>query len=43
MLELMGKIPLKDESVEFGNFIFKVEAVDKRRIKRIHVTIKDTN
>lgn len=41
LLELMGKIPVKDESIEFDHFIFKVEAVDKRRIKRIHVTIKN--
>ncbi|MBE0661009.1 MAG: gliding motility-associated protein GldE [Bacteroidales bacterium] len=41
LLELMGKIPLKDETVEYDNFVFKVEAVDKRRIKRIQVTIKN--
>lgn len=39
MLELMGKIPNKDESITFGNFTFKVEAVDKRRIKRIQVRL----
>lgn len=43
LLELMGKIPLKDETVEFDNFVFKVESVDKRRIKRIQVTIKNLN
>lgn len=43
MLELMGRIPLKDESVNYGNFSFRVEAVDKRRIKRIQVTLKDIN
>lgn len=40
MLELMGRIPAKDESVDFAGFNFRVEAVDKRRIKRIQVTLK---
>lgn len=40
LLELMGKIPVKDESIEFDQFVFKVESVDKRRIKRIQVTLK---
>ncbi len=39
LLELMGKIPEKDESIIFNEFIFRVDAVDKRRIKRIRVTI----
>lgn len=39
LLELMGKIPAKDECITFGNFTFRVEAVDKRRIKRIHVSL----
>jgi putative hemolysin len=40
LLELMGKIPARDESVEYDDFVFKVESVDKRRIKRIKVTLK---
>lgn len=43
MLELMGKIPVKDEKVEYDNFVFKVDTVDKRRIKRIRVTLKKTD
>jgi len=43
LLELMGKIPVKDEKVEYDNFVFKVDSVDKRRIKRIHVTLKKSN
>ncbi len=39
LLELTKKIPDKDEIVRFGGFVFKVEAVDKRRIKRIKVTL----
>lgn len=43
LLELMGKIPNKGEHIDFNNFVFKVESVDKRRIKRIQVTLKKLN
>jgi putative hemolysin len=39
LLELMKKMPEKDESVEYRNFMFTVRAADKRRIKRIQVEI----
>jgi putative hemolysin len=39
ILELSGKIPVKNEKVAFDNYIFTVESVDKRRIKRIKLTI----
>lgn len=39
ILELSGKIPIKNEKIEFDNYIFTVESVDKRRIKRIKLTI----
>ncbi len=39
-LELEGKIPDKDTSIAFRDFIFKIISVDKRRIKQIKVTIK---
>lgn len=35
VIELAGKIPQKNEKVIFKNFIFIVEAADKRRVKRI--------
>ncbi|NTW33980.1 MAG: gliding motility-associated protein GldE [Bacteroidetes bacterium] len=38
LLELGGKIPEKNEKIVFKNFIFTVEAADKRSIKRIKVT-----
>lgn len=37
MLELTGEIPQKDQVIRFGNFTFKIESVDKRRIKEIKV------
>ncbi len=39
ILELSGKIPLKNEKIVFDNYIFSIESVDKRRIKRIKLTI----
>ena len=39
ILELSGKIPLKNERIVFQNYTFTIESVDKRRIKRIKLTI----
>lgn len=41
ILELAGKIPENDEKITFENFVFTIEAADKRRIKRVKVTIKE--
>jgi gliding motility-associated protein GldE len=43
MLELAGKIPEKNESLKFENFTFQAETVDKRRIKRVKVTLDHNN
>jgi len=43
LLELTGKIPAKDESIQCQQFTFKIDAVDRRRIKRIKVIINPTN
>jgi putative hemolysin len=37
ILELTGEIPKKDQVIKFRNFVFKIESVDKRRIKEIRV------
>lgn len=42
MLELSGKILSKNEKVRFENYLLTVEAADKRRIKRIKLTLMDT-
>ena len=39
ILELMEKMPEKDEQVSYRQFTFTVKAVDKRRIKRVQVTL----
>ncbi len=43
ILELSGKIPVKNEKISFDNYVFTVESVDKRRIKRIKLTILNHN
>ncbi len=39
ILELSGKIPQKFEKISHRDFIFEIESVDKRRIKRVKVTL----
>lgn len=39
ILELEGEIPAKDKTILYGDFIFKIESVDRRRIKEIRVEI----
>ena len=41
MLELSGKILSKNEKVKFENYLLTVEAADKRRIKRVKLTLMD--
>lgn len=41
ILELAGKIPQKNERIKFDNYLFTVEAADKRRIKRVKLTLMD--
>jgi gliding motility-associated protein GldE len=41
IIELAGKIPLKMEKINFAHFLFTIEAADKRRVKRIKVTLLD--
>jgi putative hemolysin len=39
ILELTGEIPGKDQTIPFGDFLFKIESADRRRIKEIRVEI----
>tara|TARA_B110000046_G_C12985261_1_gene395289 strand:+ start:123 stop:1457 length:1335 start_codon:yes stop_codon:yes gene_type:complete len=41
ILELSGKIPQKNERIKFGHYLFTIEAADKRRVKRVKVTIQE--
>lgn len=39
ILEITGRFPKRDEKVNFGSFVFVIEAVDRKRVKRIKVTL----
>ncbi|MEQ9262340.1 MAG: gliding motility-associated protein GldE [Owenweeksia sp.] len=41
LLELAGKFPERNEETRFDAFVFKVESLEGRRIKRIKVTLAD--
>jgi len=41
LLELAGKMPVYHETIYFNDFVFRIEAVDKRRIKRVRVILPD--
>ena len=42
-IEQAGKIMLKNEKVNFDKYTFTVEAADKRKIKKVKVTINETS
>lgn len=39
LIERSGKIPRKDEKIQFENFLFTIESSDRRKINRVKVTI----
>jgi gliding motility-associated protein GldE len=39
ILELTGEIPQKDQVIKYGDFIFRIESVDRRRIREIQVEL----
>jgi putative hemolysin len=41
VLELAGKIPAAGESFTLGGFRFQVDAADKRRIKKVRITLPE--
>jgi putative hemolysin len=41
ILELTGEIPQKDQIIKFGDFVFRIESADRRRIKEIRVEINN--
>jgi len=42
ILEQAGKIPLKNEKVKFENYTLTIEAADKRKIKRVKLTLPES-
>jgi len=43
LLEVSGHLPVKNEMITIDNFLFTIEAVDKRKIKRVKVHIDQTH
>jgi putative hemolysin len=43
ILEITGEIPEKDQVIEYKEYKFKIESVDKRRIREIRVVIGDND
>ncbi len=41
VLELFGKIPKKNEKIKFKDYLLTIDAADKRRIKRVKITIPE--
>ena len=39
ILEIFGKFPKKNQTIKFKNYSFKIELMDKKRIKQVKVTI----
>lgn len=39
ILEIVGRFPRKNEKISFKSFVFSVEAVDRKRVKQVKVTL----
>ncbi len=43
VLERAGKIPTKNDTIEFNGYLFTVEVADKRRVKTVKITLPETH
>ena len=43
ILEMTGEIPQSGQTVHYRNFLFRINAADRRRIKEIYVEINNNN
>lgn len=41
IIEQAGKIPLKNERIEFNGYLFVIEAADRRKVRQVKVTISE--
>ena len=39
IIEIEGRIPVKNEKILFKNLIFTIESADNRKIKRVKITV----
>jgi len=42
MLELSGKMPVTGDSFRFENYLFQIEAADRRRVKKVKIILPDS-
>jgi CBS domain containing-hemolysin-like protein len=42
LIEQAGRIPEKGDVIQFEGFTFTIEAADKRKIKRVKITLPNT-
>jgi CBS domain containing-hemolysin-like protein len=42
-LEIFGKIPQKNEKTRFEDYLITIDAADKRRIKRVKITLPEVD
>jgi len=43
ILEIQGEIPKTGSIIKYKDYIFKITAADKRRIKQIHITLQNNS
>lgn len=43
ILEITGKFPKKNDMITFNGYSFKIEGIDKKRIKQVKVTLPNSN
>ncbi len=43
ILEITGKFPKKNDMISFNGYSFKIEGIDKKRIKQVKVTLPNSN
>jgi len=39
ILEITGKFPKKNDSINYKGYTFEIEAIDKKRIKQVKVNL----
>ena len=40
ILEILGNFPRKGQKIIFGNYVFEIESLDKKRVKQIKVVLE---
>jgi magnesium and cobalt exporter, CNNM family len=43
ILEIEGRFPRQNETIRFKEYLFKIEGIDKKRIKQIKITLPNEN